>query len=141
MEFGWRDSAEHRARRPVRAGRFRKAVAGLLVLAVLALSAAPSAAWLTAWGGQGHHAAALDCGSDHAAPALHGLEHPDDGHAPAPAACCVALGCPMLLGDMPAAPAHLRPPEGPSVRASAAVRQLGGLDIPPDPPPPRRRGA
>ena len=108
--------------------------AGLLALAVLALAAAPSAAWLAMARGGGDHdrrAAAL---------AFHGEEHPDGGHdAPAPAACCAALGCPMLLGDIPAPPAHPSVFAGSPVRAPAAVRRLDGLDIPPDPPPPRRR--
>lgn len=125
--------------RPARAGRFRKVLAALLALALLALPAAPSAA--CGAGGDRGRRAALHHGPDHAAAASasHGPEHPEVGH-PAPAsaaACCVALPCATLLGDLPAAPAHPSPTAGSSVRAPAAAQQPDGFDAPPDPPPPR----
>ena len=86
---------------------WRKAVAGLLVLALLALSAAPAMAMAPL--GLDQHAA-HDCGlpgdgdTAHAAvpaPPDHG--QPDGGgrhhDAPPGLACCVAFQCPMLLGD------------------------------------------
>ena len=111
-----------------------------MLLAALALSAAPSAACGGDGSGQDRHAA-LGGASDRAstaAPAFHGQERPHGGHdAPASAACCVAFRCPMLLGDLPRAPARASPPSGSFVRVSVAVRRLDGLDIPPALPPPR----
>ena len=139
MGMGQTGSAEHRAKRPIRAGRFLRGVAAglLVVLAALALPAAPSAACGGGDAGENRHAAALGFDSDHAAaPAFHGQERPHGGHdAPASAACCVAFRCPMLLGDLPRAPARASPPSGSFVRVSVAVRRLDGLDIPPALPP------
>ncbi len=132
MGMGQTGSAEHRAKRPIRAGRFLRGVAAglLVVLAALALSAAPSAACGGGDAGENRHAAA---------PALHGQEHPDgDGHdAPTSAACCVAFRCPMTLGAPPPTPARASPPAGPSFRVSTAMRRLDGLAVPPALPPPR----
>src|SRR5215218_8532950 len=101
-------------------GGLRKAVAGLLVLALLALSAAPAMAMAPLV--PDHHAA-NDCGlpGDDAqptavpAPPEHG--QPDGGRhhdAPPGLACCRASQCLMLLGGLPAAAAQPSPSPGPS---------------------------
>ncbi len=125
-------------------GRIRKAVAGLLVLAMFALSAAPAMAMAPLV--PDHHAA-HDCGlpGDDArstavpAPPDHG--QPDSGghhhDAPPGLACCMALQCPMLLGGLPAAAAQPSPSPGPSVRSAFRVRRHVGIDIAPALPPPR----
>jgi hypothetical protein len=125
-------------------GRIRKAVAGLLVLAMFALSAAPAMAMAPLV--PDHHAA-HDCGlpGDDArstavpAPPDHG--QPDSGghhhDAPPGLACCMALQCPMLLGGLPAAAAQPSPSPGPSVRSAFRVRRHAGIDIAPALPPPR----
>ncbi len=123
-------------------GRIRKAVAGLLVLAMFALSAAPAMAMAPLV--PDHHAA-HDCGlpGDGAhstavpAPPDHG--QPDGGRHDAPPglACCIASQCPMLLGGLPAAAAQPSPSPGPSVRSAVRVRRHVGIDIAPALPPPR----
>ena len=122
--------------------RMRKALASLLVLALLALSAPPASAWpMPATGhGDGHHAAA-DCGPHDfgAVPAPPG-EGPPCGHhdhAPPALACCAALHCPMLLADLRPAPAPPMLPAGLRVRAAIAVWLSVGIDIAPALPPPR----
>ena len=127
-------------------GGFRKAVAGLLVLAMFALSAAPAMAMAPLV--PDHHAA-HDCGlpGDDAhstavpAPPDHG--QPDGGRHDAPPglACCIALQCPMLLGGLPAATAQPSPSPGPSVRSAFRVQRRVGIDIAPALPPPRRDAA
>ena len=131
-------------------GRFRKAVAGLLVLALLALSAAPAMAIAPV--DLGHHAT-QDCGlpgDDDAAPAAAVPAPPDQGQsdggghqhdAPPGLACCVAFQCPMLLGGLPAAAAQPSPSPGPSVRSAFRVQRRVGIDIAPALPPPRRDAA
>ncbi len=119
----------------------RKGVAGLLVLALLALSVAPASAWPPVLDYSGEHHAAADCGSSDpgAVPAPPDQE-PQRGHhdhLPPALACCVALHCPMLLADLQPAPAQPMPPTGLRVRAAVAVRQPAGLDIAPALPPPR----
>jgi len=128
---------------------WRKAVAGLLVLALLALSAAP--AMVMAPLGLDQHAA-HDCGlpgdgdTAHAAvpaPPDHG--QPDGGghhhDAPPGLACCVAFQCPMLLGGLPATAAQVSPSPGPSLRSAFRVQRRAGIDIAPALPPPRRDAA
>jgi hypothetical protein len=130
--------------RVVRAGRFWRAVAGLLALAVLALLAGPAAACGGDGVGQDRHAVALDRGSDRAAslPVFHEEARAGDARAGAPACaagaagCCAAVESPLPLGAAPAA--CLSAPAGSPVRASAAAPQPDGVDGPPDPPPPRR---
>ena len=130
-------------------GRFRKAVAGLLVLAVLALSAAP--AMVMAPLDLDHHAA-QDCGlpDDDAASTAAVPAAPDHGQtdggghhhdAPPGLACCIAFQCPMLLGGLPARAAEMSPSPGPSVRSAFRVRRYVGIDIAPALPPPRRDAA
>ena len=124
-------------------GMARKGVAGLLVLAMLALSVAPASAWpppvLDRSGG--HHAAGADCGpSDPGAVPAAPDEEPRRGHhdqLPPALACCVALHCPMLLADLRPAPAGPLPPAGLRIPAAVARRQPAGLDIAPALPPPR----
>ena len=120
-------------------GRIRKAVAGLLVLAMFALSAAPAMAMAPL---DADHHAAHDCGlpggdaDSTAVPAP--LDHGQPGHdAPPGLACCIALQCPMLLGGLPAATAQPSPSPGPSVRSAFRVRRCVGIDIAPALPPPR----
>ena len=126
-------------------GRFRKAVAGLLVLALLALSAAPAMAMAPL--NLDHHAT-HDCGlpgGDDAASAAAvsappDHRQPDGGHhhdAPPGLACCMASQCPMLLGGLPAAAGQPSPSPGPSVRSAFRVRPHVGIDIAPALPPPR----
>ena len=131
-------------------GRFRKAVAGLLVLAMFALSAAPAMAMAPV--DLGHHAT-QDCGlpgDDYAAPAAALPALPDQGQsdggghqhdAPPGLACCVAFQCPMLLGGLPAAAAQPSPSPGPCVRSAFRVQRRVGIDIAPALPPPRRDAA
>jgi hypothetical protein len=126
--------------------RFRKAVVGLLVLALFALSAAPAMAMAPV--DLDHHAT-HDCGlpgDDGAAPAAAVPAAPDHGRtdsgghrhdAPPGLACCVAFQCPMLLGGLPAATAQPSPSPGPSVRSAFGVRRHVGIDIAPALPPPR----
>jgi hypothetical protein len=123
-------------------GMARKGVAGLLVLALLALSVAPASAWPPpVIGHSGEHHAVADCGShDRGAVAELPGEERRRGHhehLPSALACCVALQCPMLLADLQPAPAQPVPPTGLRVRAAVAVRQPAGLDIAPALPPPR----
>ena len=149
MGMGQTGSGGRRAKRPVRAGRFRKGVAVLLALALLALSVGPaSAAWPPAAAehpGEYHDAAAgrgshgpgaVPTTPDQEPPRGH---HHDDGgdHLPPALACCVALHCPMLLADLRPAPAEPLPGAGLRVRAPTAARQPAGLDIRPALPPPR----
>ncbi len=123
-------------------GRIRKAVAGLLVLALLALSAAPGMAMAPL---DADHHAAHDCGppggdaDSTAVPAPPDHGQPDGGRHDAPPglACCIALQCPMLLGGLPAATAQPSPSPGPSVRSAFRVRRCVGIDIAPALPPPR----
>ena len=124
-------------------GRIRKAVAGLLVLALLALSAAPAMA--VAPVDLDHHAA-HDCGlpgdgDAHSTAVPSPLDHgqPNGGRQDAPPglACCIASQCPMLLGGLPAAAAQPSPSPGPSVRSTFRVRRHVGIDIAPALPPPR----
>ena len=124
-------------------GRIRKAVAGLLVLALLALSAAPAMA--VAPVDLDHHAA-HDCGlpggDAHSAavpsPPDHGQSGGGHRHdAPPGLACCIASQCPMLLGGLPAATAQPSPSPGQSVRSAFRVRRHVGIDIAPALPPPR----
>ncbi len=130
-------------------GRFRKAVAGLLALALLALSAAPAMAMAPLALDQ--HAA-HDCGlpgDDDTAPAAVPVPpdrgQPDGGghhhDAPPGLACCVAFQCPMLLGGLPAAAAQPSPSPGPPVRSAFRARRCAGIDIAPALPPPRRDAA
>ena len=123
-------------------GKIRKAVAGLLVLAMFTLSAAPAMAMAPV---DLDHYATHDCGlpGDNAhstavpAPPDHG--QPDGGRHDAPPglACCIASQCPMLLGGLPAATAQPSPSPGPSVRSAFRVRRHAGIDIAPALPPPR----
>jgi hypothetical protein len=123
-------------------GRVRKAVAGLLVLAMLALSAAPAMAMAPLVPDQ--HAA-HDCGlpggdtDSTAVPAPPDHGQPDEGRHDAPPglACCMAFQCPMLLGGLPAAAAQPSPSPGPSVRSAFRVPRHVGIDIAPALPPPR----
>ena len=127
-------------------GGFRKAVAGLLVLALFALSAAPAMAMAPLV--PDHHAA-HDCGlpggdADSTAvpaPPDHGQQDGGRHDAPPGLACCIALQCPMLLGGLPAAAAQPSPSPGPSVRSAFRVRRCLGIDIAPALPPPRRDAA
>ena len=130
-------------------GGLRKAVAGLLVLALLALSAAPAMAMAPVDLGQ--HAT-QDCGlpgDDDAASAAvpaapdHGQTDGGGHHHDAPPglACCIAFQCPMLLGGLPARAAEVSPSPGPSVRSAFRVRRYVGIDIAPALPPPRRDAA
>ena len=129
-------------------GRFRKAVAGLLVLVLLALSAAPAMAMAPlALDRHAAHTCGLP-GDDDTAPAAvpaapdHG--RPDGGghhDAPPGLACCVAFQCPMLLGGLPAAAAQVSPSPGPSLRSAFRVQRRAGIDIAPALPPPRREAA
>ncbi len=127
-------------------GRIRKAVAGLLVLALLALSAAPAMA--VAPPVPDHHAAhdcSLPSDDAHSTAIPSPLDHgqPDGGRQDAPPglACCIASQCPMLLGGLPAAPAQSSPSAGPSVRSAFRVRRHVGIDIAPALPPPRSDAA
>ena len=124
-------------------GMARKGVAGLLVLASLALSAAPASAWpppVLDHSGE-HHAAVADCGSSDpgAVPGAPDEEPPrgHHDHLPPAFACCVALHCPMLLADLRPVPAEPLPHAGLRVRAAIAVRKPAGLDIAPALRPPR----
>ena len=130
--------------------RFRKAVVGLLVLALFALSAAPAMAMAPV--DLDHHAT-HDCGlpgddddaASAAVPALPDRGQPDGGghhhDAPPGLACCIAFQCPMLLGGLPARAAEVSPSPGPSVRSAFRVRRYVGIDIAPALPPPRRDAA
>jgi hypothetical protein len=117
----------------------RRMVAGLLVLAMLALSGAPVLAAAPA--DHGRHHAAHDClppdGEAAAPPSDPG--HPaGDHHGGAPAlACCIASQCPMLLGGLPVPPPQPAPPAGPTDRFAAPARGRLGIEIPPALPPPR----
>lgn len=123
-------------------GRIRKAVAGLLVLAMFALSAAPAMAMAPL---DADHHAAHDCGlpggdaDSTAVPAPPERGQQDGGghDAPPGLACCIALQCPMLLGGLPAAAAQPSPSPGPSVRSEFRVRRHAGIAIAPALPPPR----
>ncbi len=123
-------------------GRIRKAVAGLLVLAMFALSAAPAMAMAPL---DADHHAAHDCGlpggdaDSTAVPAPPGRGQPDGGRHEAPPglACCMASQCPMLLGGLPAATAQPSPSPGPSVHSAFRVRRHAGIDIAPALRPPR----
>ena len=123
-------------------GRIRKAVAGLLVLAMFVLSAAPVMAVAPLV--PDHHAA-HDCGlpggdADSTAvpaPPDHGQQDGGRHDAPPGLACCMASQCPMLLGGLPAAAAQPSPSPGPSVRSAFRVRRHVGIDIAPALPPPR----
>lgn len=130
-----------------RSGGIGGAVAGLLVLALLALVAVPALAWAPAPREHGR-SAVLDHGAhDHgphgtdAAPARHGHggDHLPRGQRDAhPAlACCVTMHCPMLTGDLPGAPVQPSPPIGPPGAEPVAPRRLAGLSVPPALPPPR----
>ncbi len=123
-------------------GGIRKAVASLLVLALLALSAVPAMAMAPL---VPDHQAAHDCGlpgddaHSTAVPAPHDHGQPDGGRHEAPPglACCMASQCPMLLGGLPAAAVQPSPSPGPSVRSAFRVRRHVGIDIAPALPPPR----
>lgn len=123
-------------------GRIRKAVAGLLVLAMFALSAAPAMAVAPLV--PDHHAA-HDCGppggdaDSNAVPSPPDPGQTDGGHHDAPPglACCIASQCPMLLGGLPTSAAQQTPSPGPSVRSAFRVRRHVGIDIVPALPPPR----
>jgi hypothetical protein len=123
--------------------RARRGVAGLLVLALLALSVAPASAWpAPAADHSGElHAAAADCGSHgHAAVPAPPDQEPQRGHhdrLPPALACCLALHCPMLLADLRPAPAAPLPPAGLRVRTIVMARRPAGVDIAPALPPPR----
>lgn len=125
-----------------RLGGLGKTVAGLLVLALLALTALPASAWSPAPEKQTRHAA-LDQGphGDGVSPTRHGHDgdHPPGGYRDThPAlACCVAMYCPMLTGDLPGAPALPLPPPGPPIAEPVAPRRLAGFSLPPALPPPR----
>ena len=125
-------------------GGFRKAVAGLLVLAMFALSAAPAMAMAPS--SPDHHAAE-DCGlpGDGAHPPAVPTPPDHDGqpdggghHGSQPGlACCIASQCPMLLGGLPAAAVQPLPSAGVFVRSAFRVRPHVGIDIAPALPPPR----
>lgn len=154
----WRARHESRARHVKRIGSTARlggiggAVAGLLVLVLLALAALPALARAPAPGDHGRSAAlgrgVYDHGShDHdshgadATPARHG----HDGEAPAgehrgthpTLACCVAMHCPMLTGSLPGAPVQPSPPAGSPPSEAAMPRRLAGLSVSPALPPPR----
>jgi hypothetical protein len=125
-------------------GGIRKAVAGLLVLAMFALSAAPA---MTMAPVIPDRHAAHDCGlpgddaaSAAAVPAQHDHGQPDGGgrhDAPPGLACCIAFQCPMLLGGLPAAVVQPLPSPGRFVHLAFRVRARVGIDIAPALPPPR----
>jgi hypothetical protein len=124
-------------------GGLRKAVAGLLVLAMFALSAAPAMAMAPLIA---DHHAAHDCGlpgdDAHftAVPTPPDQGQPDGGgrrEAPPGLACCIASQCPMLLGGLPAAAVQPSPSPGAFVRSAFRVRAHVGIDIAPALPPPR----
>lgn len=120
-------------------GVFRRMVAGLLVLAMLALSGAPALAAPPA--DHGHHRAAHHCmpldGEAVATP--HGPGRPAGHHdngAPA-LACCIASQCPMLLGGLPASPPRAALSNGPSAHIATLARGRPGTEVPPALLPPR----
>jgi hypothetical protein len=134
---------------PKGTGRFRRAIAALLALALLALPGAPLR-HAAAPAPVGHDPAALHCGAHGAAapsaqaaavPADHhdhGQPCDDAGGAMPGLACCAAAQCPATLaGPPPPSAAPLVPP-GPAPRFSAPVRSPHGMDVPPALPPPRR---
>ena len=124
-------------------GRSRKAVAGLLVLAMLALSAAPAMAMAPLRSLTTMPPTTAACPATTRTPPPF-PPRPTTGNrmrgrhdAPPGLACCIALQCPMLLGGLPAAAAQPSPSPGPSVRSAFRVRRHAGIDIAPALPPPR----
>jgi hypothetical protein len=126
-------------------GRFRRVIAGLLVLAILALSAVPALAAPTHPAQGSHHHTTEGClpleesSSPAAAPIQPDQGRPGgDHHGTTPSlACCLAVQCPMLFGGLPGAPSQPLPHAALLVRDAALVRQSVGIDIAPALPPPR----
>ena len=114
---------------------FRRAIAGMLVLALLALSGAPLLAASPIAAPAGAH----DCmaAADAAQPASGQAD--DDRHGAAPAlACCLAALCPMLLGRPPAPPPEPLRSAALRLRPAMPAQRWPGIDRVPDLPPPRR---
>jgi len=121
------------------AGVFRRVVAGLLVLAMLALPGAPALAAPPT--NHGHHRAAHVCApiNGEAAAAPHGPGQPVDPHdnGAAALACFTGSQCPMPFGSLPVSPPRAAPPTGPAAHIATPVRGHPGTEVPPALPPPR----
>jgi hypothetical protein len=129
-------------------GRFRRVVAALLALALLALPGAPLRHGASA-APVGHPSATAHCGADDAAaPARHlaapayeadqGQPCDGAGHSAPGLACCAAAQCPASLVGPPPASAGLPASLGPAPPFAAPMRSPHGVDVPPALPPPRR---
>jgi hypothetical protein len=132
---------------PKGTGRFRRALAALLALALFVLPGAPQRHGASA-APTGHLSAELHCDAheaaappaQQAAPAEeHGPDHPcdDSGGAPPGLACCAAAQCPAALAAPPPASAGLPRLQEPAPPFAAPVRSPQGVDVPPALPPPR----
>jgi len=127
-------------------GRFRRVVAGLLALVLLALPGAPVGHASAAVAIQ-HQAALHHCGG-HEDPSPvqastsahhhqdHGQPCDDSGGKPG-LACCASAQCPALVGAPPLATAGPLPHSGPTERLAVLASGAHGLDIAPMTPPPR----
>jgi hypothetical protein len=124
------------------AARARQVLAGLLVLAVLALSfgqavAAPVSSWSEAHPAHldraGAHMTAVTAGSgDFGSP----CQHDHGTHCPA---CCIAGGCAMVSGLLPADTPALPPiASAAPARPDVATPAPDGRGLAPALPPPRR---
>jgi hypothetical protein len=121
---------------------FRRAIAALLALTLLALPGAP----LRHGASAAPHCGTLDAAAPAAhlaAPAYdadHGQPCDDAGHSTPGLACCAAAQCPASLAGPPPASADLPNSLGPSPPFAAPMRSPHGVDVPPVLPPPRGVG-
>lgn len=133
-------------------GRFRRVVAGLLALVLLALPGAPvrhaSAAVAIQQQISQAHATPLHCaGHADASPAQEASSsphhHQDHGQPCGDTgggmglACCAAAQCPALADALPPATAGPLSLPGPMVRLAVLADGAHGIDVAPTPPPPR----
>ena len=120
-------------------GGFRRAVAGMLVLALLALSGAPLLAASPVGDPIGDPTGAHDCMAAADAPPPASGQSDGDHHGAAPTlACCLAALCPMLLGRPPAPPPEPLRSAALRLRPAMPAERWPGIDRVPDLPPPRR---
>ena len=138
---------------PRGASTFRRVVAGLLALVLLALPGPAmrhaSAATLVHQSFAEHcvsqsdattlmHAAPMHAASAHATVSADASGQPYgklDGEQGLP--CCVAAQCPSAVGTLPPAHAGPQPFSGAAVRYLAPARARFGIEVPPSLPPPR----